>query len=51
MQFAPVCLEAGEEGMRRTPGQIRRENHNSKRYMHPTVHCNTIYNSQHVEAT
>ena len=28
-----------------------RENHNSKRYMHPNVHCSTIYNSQDVEAT
>ena len=27
------------------------ENHNSKRYMHPNVHCNTIYNSQDIEAT
>ena len=25
--------------------------HNSKRYMHPTVHCSTIYNSQDMEAT
>ena len=25
--------------------------HNSKRYMHPNVHCNTIYNSQDMEAT
>ena len=30
---------------------ISRENHTSKRYMHPTVHCNTIYNSQDREAT
>ena len=27
------------------------ENHNSKRYMHPNVHCSTIYNSQVMEAT
>ena len=26
------------------------ENHNSKRYMHPNIHCSTIYNSQDVEA-
>ena len=24
---------------------------NSKRYMHPSVHCSTIYNSQVMEAT
>ena len=30
---------------------ISRENHNSKRYMHPNVHCSTIYNSQDMEAT
>ena len=24
---------------------------NSKRYMHPSVHCSTIYNSQDMEAT
>ena len=27
------------------------EKTNSKRYMHPNVHCNTIYNSQDMEAT
>ena len=27
------------------------QTHNSKRYMHPSVHCITIYNSQHMEAT
>ena len=26
-------------------------NTNSKRYMHPNVHSNTIYNSQNMEAT
>ena len=24
------------------------KNHNSKRYMHPNVHCSTIYNSQEI---
>jgi len=28
---------------------ISRENHNWKRYMHPNVHCTTIYNSQNLE--
>ena len=28
-----------------------RENHNSKRPMHPNVHCSTIYDSQVMEAT
>ena len=32
-------------------GNILRENRNSKRYMHPNVHCSTVYNSQNVEAT
>ena len=32
------------------PGQTPGENHNSKRYKHPSVHCNTIYNSQDMEA-
>ena len=27
------------------------QNHNLKRYMHPSVHCCTIYNSQDMEAT
>ena len=26
-----------------TPGHISRENHNSKTYMHPNVHCSTIF--------
>ena len=30
---------------------ISEENHNSKRYMHPSGHCSTIYNSQDMEAT
>ena len=28
---------------------ISGENHNSKRYMHPKIHCSTIYNSQDME--
>ena len=34
-----------------TLGHISTENSNSKRYMHPSVHSSTIYNSQHTEAT
>ena len=26
---------------------ISEENHKSKRHMHPSVSCSTIYNSQH----
>ena len=33
------------------PGHISRENHNSKSYMHPNVHCSTVYNSQDMETT
>ena len=29
-----------------TPGHISSENHNSKRYMHPSVRCSNIHNSQ-----
>ena len=32
-----------------TPRHIPWENHNSKRYMHPSVDCSTIYNSQDKE--
>ena len=34
-----------------TPGHISRENSNSKRYMYPKIHSNTINNSQDIEAT
>ena len=34
-----------------TPGHISGGNSNSKRCMHPNVHCSTIYNSQDMEAT
>ena len=34
-----------------TAGHISGENHNSKRHMHPNVHCRTVYNSQDLEAT
>ena len=27
------------------------ENSNAKRYLHPNVHCSTMYNSQGMEAT
>ena len=30
---------------------ISSENHNSEIYMHPDVHCSTIYSSQDMEAT
>ena len=30
---------------------ISGENHNPKGYMHPNVHCSTVYNSQDMEAT
>ena len=33
-----------------TSGHISTENNNLKRYMHPSVHCSTIYNSQGTEA-
>ena len=34
-----------------TSGHISRENRHLKRYMHPSVHCSTTYNSQDLEAT
>ena len=33
-----------------TTGHLSEENHNSERYMKPTVHLTTIYNSQDIEA-
>ena len=30
---------------------LHAENCHSKRYMHPNVHCSTIYNSHHMEVT
>ena len=32
-----------------TPGHVSGENRNSKRYIHPNVHCSTIYNCQEME--
>ena len=32
-------------------GNVNWYSHYSKRYMHPSVHCSTIYNSQDMEAT
>jgi len=34
-----------------TLGHLCRENHNSKRHMHPNVQSSTIYNGQDMEAT
>ena len=55
----PVINQNGKESERRTtvwcnnsiPRHILRENHNSKRFMHPSIHCSTIYNCQNMEAT
>ena len=33
------------------PGNIPRQNYNSKRYMHPCVHSSSTKNSQDVKAT
>ena len=32
-------------------GMYPKKSHNSKRHMHPSVHCSTIYNSQDMERT
>ena len=34
-----------------TSGHIPWENHSSKRHMHPSVHCSTMYNSQDMDTT
>ena len=34
-----------------TPGPIPRDDHNSKRHLHPSEHCSTVYNSQGLETT
>ena len=34
-----------------TPGHIPRENHNSKRHMHPNVHCSILYTREDMETT
>ena len=53
MMFAWVCCiwPLLCWGSNHTPGHIAGENHNLKRYMHPNIHCSTIYNSQDMEAT
>ena len=32
-------------------GHIPRQNHNSKKYMHPNVYSSTVFNSQYMETT
>ena len=34
-----------------TPGHTSEETHGLKGYMHLSVHCSTVYNSQDMEAT
>ena len=34
-----------------TSGHKPREKHGPKGYMHPKVHCSTVYSSQDMEAT
>ena len=33
------------------PDHISREKHDPKAYMHPDIHCGTVYSSQDMEAT
>ena len=44
-------LSPHQEPSNPTTEHIPGENHNSKRYIHSSVHCSTIYNSQDREAT
>ena len=46
-----VCLFFDIELHNPTSRHISGENQSSKRYMHPSVLCSTIYNSQDMEAT
>ena len=34
-----------------SPGHISRGKHDMKGYIHPSVHCSPVYNSQDMEAT
>ena len=44
-----LCLDTVPWG---AVGKINlREKHGLKGYMHPSVHCRTVYNSQDMEAT
>ena len=65
MQISAATVEKNMEAFQKTenrtiswlsdpdPGHIsgKDENSNSKRYMHPNVHSNTIYNLQDMERT
>ena len=48
---AQVFLLLSLKSSNPTPGHISRENHGLKGYMHPSIHCSTVYNSQGMEAT
>ena len=43
LPYDPAVLSA--------PGHIPREKHGPKGYMHPNVHCSTVYNNQDMQAT
>ena len=47
----PQITRVAKQSSNLTPGHIPRENDNTKRYIYPNVHCDTIYNSQDMEAT
>ena len=63
MQIGAATVEKSVEALKNTrdktttwpsnapPGHISRETHSSKRHVHPSVHCSTIYNSQDTGAT
>ena len=50
IKFVSKLYQKKKEGKKR-PRHILWENHNSKRYMYPKVHCSTIHNSQDTETT
>ena len=47
--YSELLLNTHEDGY--SQKDIIGKNYNLKRYMYPSVHCSTIYNSQDMEAS
>jgi len=48
--FKKLKIELPYDPTNPIPEHISREKHDPKGYMHPKVHCSTVYNSQDMEA-
>ena len=51
LQQSQTCMKQMEKTSLYKETEVIKKNQMSKGYMHPNVHCSSVYNHQDVEAT